>query len=167
MRDSFRGHAPEQASRRDVPLAGHFKGRYLLDLYAGTGGVARAVAQQGCNAHAYVRTHGLAEDMTCLKVLGRLDSAVSLGEVPGAALGPPCDASGAAADRGPHGSIQTVRAPWGSPEAQLATRQRVRLRRGTKISDVLCVFSAPCVVTEFRPFSSIPYIPEFDTLLSF
>ncbi|CAK0811878.1 unnamed protein product [Prorocentrum cordatum] len=89
-----------EAARRDAPLAGHFKGRYILDLYSGTAGVARAAVQQGRNARAFDRARGPAEDMTSDRVLSRLGAAIRRGEVLGAAMGPPCDDRGGAAEHG-------------------------------------------------------------------
>ena len=71
-----------------LPWRGTSKGRYTLDLYSGTGGVARAAVQQGCNARAYDRSHGPAEDLTDAKVLGRLGLSISRGEVLGAVMPP-------------------------------------------------------------------------------
>ena len=71
MRASARGYTPGRAARRSAPLAWHFEGKHILDLYVGTGGVARAAAQQGCNAYACDRASGPAQDLTDAKVLGR------------------------------------------------------------------------------------------------
>ena len=89
MLASARGHTPGQVARRGAPLARHFKGKHILDLYAGTGGVARAAVQQGCNAYACDRANGPAQDLTDAKVLGRLSVSISRGEVLGAAMGLP------------------------------------------------------------------------------
>ena len=74
------------------------KGRYVADLFSGSGGVAEACRAEGCAAREWDVLHGPCGDLTRKDNLRGLRQNAKSGRVSAAMLGPPCSSFSTARD---------------------------------------------------------------------
>ena len=100
------------------------KGSYFLDLFAGSGGVAKALRKLGFRCLEVDIRHGY--DMRDSAFVTKLVQAVSSGVVSGIMAAPPCSSFSTARDR--TGKIRSDDYPYGLPD--LSPEVSVKVKDG-------------------------------------
>ena len=103
-------------------------GRYFLDGFSGSGGVAKAVRRQGFTAKEFELLHGEEFDLTRPCVLNKICRDAKDGRLIAAAFGPPCASWSIARDRTL--VIRNQLQPWGLDN--LPENEQVKVEAGNK-----------------------------------
>ena len=98
---------------------------YFLDLFAGHGGVSRALRKAGFSARSFELLDGPDSDLTRPLVQSRLRSESKRGVILGAMLGPPCTTFSIARDR--TAVIRDAEFPWGRPDVSEKDAEKLRV----------------------------------------
>ena len=75
------------------------KGKYFLELFAGSGAVSRALARLGFECRSFEIEKGEQEDLTRAKTQQTIAGEISNKKVLGAMISPPCQTWGPAGNR--------------------------------------------------------------------
>lgn len=112
--------------RRKVGVKG-----YVMDLFSGQGGVARACADLGFSSKEWDFKYGHQHDLTDLKVQKRIFSEVKRGVVLAVMMAPASTSFSVARDRAK--VIRNRTYPWGLPKIFLTEAERDKVRAGNSI----------------------------------
>ena len=128
------------------------KGQYVADLFAGSGGVAKACRQLGFSAKEWEIARGCQFDLTHPSVLKRIKYDVDQLLVLAAMLAPPFSSFSVARDR--TAAIRTRQFPWGLPDDQLLDTDRTKIQQGNQC------FKAAIRIISWLDTHHIPWILE-------
>ncbi|CAE7336322.1 unnamed protein product, partial [Symbiodinium sp. CCMP2456] len=153
-RGRWKSHKSVARYEKSGRLAMNFNslGFYLMDLFAGSGGVAKAVRKLGFTAKEWDLLWGAKFDLVKPEVLKRVRSDIRSGYVLGAMLAPPCLSFSAARDRA--SAIRTAEYPWGVPDFYLKQKDRNSLHEGNRL------FESVIQVIRWLDDLSLPWILE-------
>jgi hypothetical protein len=152
MRDTARGCGSRNKASTKGAGAYRLKGKYVADLFAGHGGVSRAVRAAGFNAKEWELLHGEHGDLTRPMVRHRIKQDVRNGLVLAAMLAPPCSSFSPARDR--TSVIRTKECPWGIPSHLLNAKDQIKVQIGND-----CVQAAIELAVYFHKHK-LPWILE-------
>lgn len=128
------------------------KGQYVADLFAGSGGVAKACRQLGFSAKEWEIAGGCQFDLTHPSVLKRIKYDVDQLLFLAAMLAPPFSSFSVARDR--TAAIRTRQFPWGLPDDQLLDTDRTKIQQGNQC------FKAAIRIISWLDIHHIPWILE-------
>lgn len=106
-------------------------GRYVMDLFSGEGGVAKACVQLGFKAKMWDLVHGADHDLTCPQVKKRLKSEIRQNRVLAVMMAPVCTSFSVARDRTK--VIRTKRNPWGIHTRLLTAEEQQKVKTGNEV----------------------------------
>ena len=124
----------------------------MLDLFAGSGGVARHCRWLGYRCKEYDILHGAAGDLTSPSVLRQIRQDIRAGKVVAAILAPPSASFSFARDR--TNTILTVDQPWGVSRHLLSNTDVALLNHGN-----LC-FNSVFRIVKWLQSAGVPWILE-------
>lgn len=104
--------------------------RYIMDLFSGEGGVAKACTEMGFRAKEWDIKHGVQHDLTKPAVVKRLISEAKRGRVLACMMAPVCTSFSVARDRTK--VIRNRQYPWGIPFHLLTEKERQSIILGNK-----------------------------------
>ena len=104
--------------------------RYVMDLFSGEGGVARACTELGFRSKEWDIRHGDQHDLTNPKVVKKLIREAKRGRVLSCMLAPVCTSFSIARDRTK--VIRNRQHPWGIPQQFLTEKERQSIQLGNK-----------------------------------
>ena len=104
------------------------RGSYFIELFAGTGGVAKALRKLGFLCYEYEIAHGPQYDLTVKKVVLSILRMVRSGAVRGVVLGPPCAPFSIARCR--TGPIRSKDQAWGFDRSKLSDKDWKKVEAG-------------------------------------
>lgn len=165
-REIHRGHhARPQLSRHPTSVVKKRKG-YFADLFAGTGGVSRAVQKLGFSAREWELVHGENHDLTKPLVQYKLKSDIDRGLVLAAMLAPPCSSFSQARDRTM--VIRDRGHPWGLEGLPAHEQEKVKIgnacfRAAVKVIRWLDRYKIPWIL-ENPSTSKCWYLPPIVSL---
>ena len=105
--------------------------RYVMDLFAGKGGVSAACQALGFHAKQWDIIHGPEHDLTDKRVLKRLLQEIRRGRVLAVMMAPVCTSFSRARDRTK--VIRNHRFPWGVPRRFLSEKEYLSIRLGNTL----------------------------------
>ena len=105
--------------------------RYVMDLFAGKGGVSAACQALGFHAKQWDIIHGPEHDLTDKRVLKRLLQEIRRGRVLAVMMAPVCTSFSRARDRTK--VIRNHRFPWGIPRRFLSEKEYLSIRLGNTL----------------------------------
>ncbi len=106
-------------------------GRYVMDLFSGEGGVAKACVQLGFKAKMWDLIHGADHDLTCPQVKKRLKSEIRQKRALAVMMAPVCTSFSIARDRTK--VIRTRRNPWGIRNRFLTIEEQQKVKTGNDV----------------------------------
>lgn len=130
----------------------HIVGQYVMDLFAGKGGVSLACEKLGYTSKQWDIIHGPLHDLTDPKVVQRLLRDIRKGRVLAVMMAPICTSFSRARDRTK--VIRNVRFPWGIPRRFLSEKERLSVSVGNK-----CFHTCIRLIEELNALQ-IPWILE-------
>ena len=130
----------------------HIVGQYVMDLFAGKGGVSLACEKLGYTSKQWDIIHGPLHDLTDPKVVQRLLRDIRKGRVLAVMMAPICASFSRARDRTK--VIRNVRFPWGIPRRFLSEKERLSVSVGNK-----CFHTCIRLIEELNALQ-IPWILE-------
>ena len=126
--------------------------RYVMDLFAGKGGVSAACQALGFHAKQWDIIHGPEHDLTDKRVLKRLLQEIRRGRVLAVMMAPVCTSFSRARDRTK--VIRNHRFPWGIPRRFLSEKEYLSIRLGNTL------FRACFAIIEECEKQQIPWLLE-------
>ena len=167
LRSTSRGGAP-WAARPSTRAVRRHEGKFFLDLFSGSGGVGRALRQQGFRVYEYDIANGSQYDLTSPKNLHNILTAIRSGQVLGVMLATPCTSFSVARDR--TCVIRDALHPWGLPREQLCDTDYKKIQVGNacaraslQIAHACVAYNVPWIIE--NPHSSkLWWVPEFEAL---
>ena len=146
------------------------RGRYVMDLFSGEGGVSRACVKLGFNAKQWDIKFGASHDLTSPSAVRRILTEIRRGNVLSVMLAPVCTSFSVARDRTK--VIRNKRYPWGIPHQYLTEDEKEKLRLGNrvfrtcfKIIQELLIRNIPFILENPRT-SKAWYLPIMQSLLA-
>ena len=130
----------------------HIEGRYVMDLFAGKGGVSLACEKLGYTSKQWDIIHGPLHDLTDAMVVQRLLRDIRRGRVLAVMMAPICTSFSRARDRTK--VIRSVRFPWGIPKRFLSDKEKLSVSIGNK-----CFKTCIRLIEELNAYQ-IPWILE-------
>ena len=103
-------------------------GKYIMDLFAGHGGVSEACEKLGYVSKQWDIRHGHMHDLTDKTVVRRLIRDIRKGRVLGVMMAPVCTSFSRARDRTK--VIRSLRFPWGIPQRFLNEKEAASIKLG-------------------------------------
>ncbi len=125
---------------------------YVMDLFAGKGGVSASCEALGFHAKQWDIIHGPEHDLTDKRVLKRLLQEIRLGRVLAVMMAPVCTSFSRARDRTK--VIRNHRFPWGIPRRFLSEKEYLSIRLGNA-----CFRSCIAIIQECEKYH-IPWLLE-------
>ena len=108
-----------------------FAGKYVLDLFGGSGGVARAARREGAAAWSWDIADGDQFDLTTATAQRRLRQEIQGDKVLSGMLGPPCSSFGPAGNR--RKPLRSQAEPWGRTDISLNDKEQARVDKGNEL----------------------------------
>ena len=103
----------------------------MLDLFGGSGGVARAARKEGAAAWSWDIADGEQFDLTKARAQRRIRQEIQDDKVLGAMLGPPCSSFGPAGNR--RKPLRSQAEPWGRTDISLTDKEQIRVEKGNQL----------------------------------
>ena len=125
--------------------------KYIMDLFAGHGGVSEACEKLGYFTKQWDIKHGPMHDLTDRSVVKRLIRDIRKGRVLGVMMAPVCTSFSRARDRTK--VIRSLRFPWGIPKRFLSEKEALSVKLGNacfrsciQLIHVLNLYSIPWIL---------------------
>ena len=125
--------------------------KYIMDLFAGHGGVSEACEKLGYFTKQWDIKHGPMHDLTDRSVVKRLIRDIRKGRVLGVMMAPVCTSFSRARDRTK--VIRSLRFPWGIPKRFLSEKEALSIKLGNacfrsciQLIHVLNLYSIPWIL---------------------
>ena len=143
---------PTQAKGSSPVFRNRCKGKYVMDLFAGSEGLSKAVARFGFRAKQWDMRHGSAHDLTSPQVVRRILREIRRRRVLAVMLAPVCTSFSVARDRAK--VIRTRSHPWGIADHLLTEKEKASVQLGNA-----CFKTCLRILKELDKYR-IPYLLE-------